>query len=221
MYTVFTKPDFKSQDKSEAKSQAKYDDKSQEKGDSKSQEKGDSKSQAKYDDKSDAKSDVDGLDNITDWAIRYNFDNNKSINRIAEDFFNFNQKEAWDNITRINGLQKANENKNRNVKREGVFGLKDATDYDKVQEDIFNPFDKLKQTTMNLNHDTQPKNAAAKQVLVDIPGLNSIIEGHFGGRNRSKKSRKRIRKSKKRTRKIVKKNKTRKIKKNCKCKKVY
>ena len=68
---------------------------------------------AKYDDKSDAKydadSDVDSLDNITDWAIRDNFDNNKSINRIAEYFFKFNQKEAWDNIKRINGLQKANE----------------------------------------------------------------------------------------------------------------
>jgi len=200
MYTVFTKSDAKSQAKTEDKTEAKHDD----------------KSQTKYDDKSDAKSDIDGLDNITDWKIRKNFDYYKSINRIAQDFFKFNQKEAWDNIKRINGLQKANENKNRNVEREGVLGLKDAIDYDEVQEDIFNPFDKLKQTTMNLNHDTQPKNAAAKQVLVDIPGLNSIIEGHFGGKNRSKKSRKRIRKSRKRTRK----NKTIKIKKNYKCKKM-
>ena len=107
MYTVFTKPDSKSQaksdDKSQAKSQdkthAKYDDKSQAKSQDKTEAKHDDKSQTKYDDKSDAESDVDGLDDITDWTIRKNFDYYKSINRVAQDFFKFNQKEAWDNIT--------------------------------------------------------------------------------------------------------------------------
>jgi hypothetical protein len=151
----------------------------------------------KQDYKHDYKHDVDGLDDTNDWEIRKDFDHYKSIERIAEKFFSFDEKKAWDNIKRINGLQKSN--LNRNVQREGRYGLKDAIDYDKVQEDIFNPTDKLKQTTAKVMYDSQEKNKAVKTVLGN-EDLNKMINSHFGGRTRSKKIRKI------RTRRKIKKN---------------
>lgn len=147
----------------------------------------DYKDDSKYDYKDDFKHDVDGLDNIDDWAIRQDFDNNESITHVAEKFFDCDWKKAWDNIKRINGLQKSNPK--RNVQREGRCGLKDANDYDEVHEDIFNPINKLKQTTANVTHDSQEENKAVKKVLGN-KDLNKMINGYFGGRTRSKKIRK-------------------------------
>ena len=132
------------------------------------------------DSKQDYKQDVDGLDNSKDWAIRKNFDYYKSIKRVAEKFFEYDWKKAWDNIERINGLQKSNP--------QGYYGLKDAIDYDEVHEDIFNPIDKLKQTTTNVKYDKQEENKAVKKVLGN-EDLNKMINGYFGGRTRSKKIR--------------------------------
>ena len=140
----------------------------------------DSKYDSKYDYKYDSKHDVDGLDNIDDWAIRQDFDHYKSIKRVAEKFFKYDWKKAWDNIERINGLQKNNS---------GRYGLKDAIDYDEVHDDIFNPIDKLKQTTTNVKYDTQEENKAVKKVLGN-EDLNKMIDSYFGGRTRSKKIRK-------------------------------
>jgi hypothetical protein len=210
MSTVFTKFDAKSEAKSDAKSEAK----SEEKYDAKSEEKYDAKFQANYDVKSDEKGDVDGLDNTDDWEIRNNFDYYRSINRVAKDYFKFNQKEAWDNITRINGRKKRNQN--RDVKSEGVYGLEDAVDYDEVERDIFTPAVKLIQRTEKVLNSAEGENIVGKKVLGN-KDLNNIISEYFGGRNRSKKSRKKIRKSRKR----MNKNKTRKIKnRHLKCKKV-
>jgi hypothetical protein len=97
----------------------------------------------------------------------------------------------------------------------GIERLQQASDYKEVNDEIENEkvkqenISKLKQATLIVTHDTHPKNTAAKQVLVDIPGLNSKIEEHFGGKKRirktkgkSKKSvRKTVRKSKKTVRK--------------------
>lgn len=137
-------------------------------------------------DKHDSKHDVDGLDNIDDWAIRQDFDHYKSITHVAEKFFKYDWKKAWYNIERINGLQKSNPK--RDVQREGYYGLKDAIDYNEVHEDIFNPTDKLKQTTANVMHDRQEQNKAVKQVLGN-KDLNKMINSYFGGRTRSKKIR--------------------------------
>ena len=60
----------------------------------------------KQDYKDDTKHDVDGLDDTNDWEIRKDFDHYKSIRRIAEKFFAFDEQKAWDNIERINGLKK-------------------------------------------------------------------------------------------------------------------
>jgi hypothetical protein len=154
----------------------------------------------KDDSKHDSKHDVDGLEDTNDWEIRKDFDHYKSIRRIAENFFSFDEKKAWDNIKRINGLQKSNIE--RNVKLEGHYGLKDANDYNEVQEDIFNPIKKLEQTTINVKHDSQKKNKAVKTVLGN-EDLNKMINSHFGGRTRSKKIR---------TRKLKKKYKNRRSK---------
>jgi hypothetical protein len=164
----------------------------------KSEAKGEAKSEVKGEEKYDAKGDVDGLDNTDDWEIRNNFDYYRSINRVSKDFFKFNQKEAWDNIKRINGRQKSNQF--RNVEREGVYGLEDAVDYDEVEEDIFTPAVKLIQTTEKVINSTEGENIAGKTVLGN-KDVNKIISEYFGGRNRSKKSRKRIKKSRKRIRK--------------------
>jgi len=139
------------------------------------------KHDSKYDSKQDdSKHDVDGLDDSKDWAIRWDFDHYKSINHVAENFFKHDWKKAWDNIKRINGLQKSNP--------QGSYGLKDAIDYNEVHEDIFNPTDKLKQTTANVMHDRQEQNKAVKQVLGN-KDLNKMINSYFGGRTRSKKIR--------------------------------
>jgi hypothetical protein len=82
--------------------------------------------------------------------------------------------------------------------------LKKASDYTEVNAEIENSENilKLNQTTVDLLNDTQPKNTAAKKVLVDNSGLNTEINTYFEGKKDvgvgSKK--KGIRKSKKRIR---------------------
>ena len=85
----------------------------------------------------------------------------------------------------------------------GIDKLQQAKDYNEVKDELIqNNISKLEQTTLNLKHDTQPKNTAAKRVLVDIPGLNSEIKEYFGGKKRIRKS---MRKSKKSMRKSMRK----------------
>ena len=174
--------------------------------DTKSDTKSDYKSDTKSDYKSDAKlndeQDIDGLDDVNDLMIRKTFDHNKSIEEISRIFFKYDLKKAWDNIIRINGRQSSKHNHRRNVIRNGVYGLEDATDYKEVEEYIFHPIDKLKQTTVDMLHDKQPKNIPAKKVLGDT-NLNKMIDNYFGGRKRSTKSKKCARKTR-RSRKCVK-----------------
>ena len=86
----------------------------------------------------------------------------------------------------------------------GIERLRKASDYTEVNAEIENSENilKLNQTTVDLLNDTQPKNTAAKKVLVDTPGLNTEINTYFEGKKDvgvgGKK--KRIRKSKKRIR---------------------
>ena len=86
----------------------------------------------------------------------------------------------------------------------GIERLRKASDYIEVNAEIENSENilKLNQTTVDLLNDTQPKNTAAKKVLVDTPGLNTEINTYFEGKKDvgvgSKK--KGIRKSKKRIR---------------------
>ena len=86
----------------------------------------------------------------------------------------------------------------------GIERLRKASDYTEVNAEIENSENilKLNQTTVDLLNDTQPKNTAAKKVLVDTPGLNTEINTYFEGKKDvgvgSKK--KGIRKSKKRIR---------------------
>ena len=177
--------------------------------DTKSDTKSDYKSDTKSDYKSDAKlndeQDIDGLDDVNDLMIRKTFDHNKSIEEISRIFFKYDLKKAWDNIIRINGRQSSKHNHRRNVIRNGVYGLKDAKDYKEVEESIFHPIVKLKQATIDILDDKQPKNIPAKKVLGDI-NLNKMVDDYFGGKKRSTKSKKMRKKNKK----------SKKIKKMCK-----
>lgn len=157
-------------------------------------QKSDAKSHAKSDYKSDAKQDIDGLDDVNDLMIRKTFDRNKSIEEISRIFFKYDLKKAWDNIIRINGCQSSKHNQHRNDVKNGVYGLKDAKDYKEVEESIFHPIDKLKQATIDILDDKQPKNIPAKKVLDDI-NLNRMINNYFGGKKRSTKSKKCARKT--------------------------
>jgi hypothetical protein len=128
--------------------------------------------------------------------IRKTFDRNKSIEEISRIFFKYDLKKAWDNIIRINGCQSSKHNQHRNDVKNGVYGLKDAKDYKEVEESIFHPIDKLKQATIDILDDKQPKNIPAKKVLDDI-NLNRMINNYFGGKKRSTKSKKMRKKNKK------------------------
>jgi len=159
-------------------------------------QKSDAKSHAKSDYKSDAKQDIDGLDDVNDLMIRKTFDRNKSIEEISRIFFKYDLKKAWDNIIRINGRQSSKHNQHRNDVKNGVYGLKDAKDYKEVEESIFHPIVKLKQATIDILDDKQPKNIPAKKVLGDI-NLNKMVDDYFGGKKRSTKSKKMRKKNKK------------------------
>ena len=175
------------------------------KTDSKSYTKSDYKSDYKSDAKLNDEQDIDGLDDVNDLMIRKTFDHNKSIEEISRIFFKYDLKKAWDNIIRINGRQSSKHNHRRNVIRNGVYGLEDATDYKEVEESIFHPIVKLKQATVDMLHDKQPKNIPAKKVLGDT-NLNKMIDNYFGGRKRSTKSKKCARKTRRarKSRKCVK-----------------
>ena len=91
----------------------------------------------------------------------------------------------------------------------GIERLRKASDYTEVNAEIENSENilKLNQTTVDLLNDTQPKNTAAKKVLVDTPGLNTEINTYFegkkdvgvGGKKKGiRKSKKRIRRRKSR-----------------------
>jgi hypothetical protein len=184
------------------KSDYKSDSKSQAKSDTKSHTKSDYKSDYKSDAKLNDEKDIDGLDDVNDLMIRKTFDHNKSIEEISRIFFKYDLKKAWDNIIRINGRQSSKHNHRRNVIRNGVYGLKDAKDYKEVEESIFHPIVKLKQATIDILDDKQPKNIPAKKVLDDI-NLNRMINNYFGGKTRYTKSKKGARKTR-RSRKCVK-----------------
>ena len=66
----------------------------------------------------------------------------------------------------------------------GIERLRKASDYTEVNAEIENSENilKLNQTTVDLLNDTQPKNTAAKKVLVDTPGLNTEINTYFEGK---------------------------------------